>query len=753
MALRLQPGTLFARDYRVVQPLSEGGMGAVYIVEQLSTGALRALKTMLPHLASDAEARARFEREAKVGARIASDHVVQVIAAGVDEATGTPWLTMELLEGESLDRRVENGGPLPADEAAVLFAQLGHAMAAAHDAGVVHRDLKPENLHVGRPRRAGEVLALKVLDFGIAKLTLDAATTATAPIGTLAWMAPEQGEPGAEVTPATDVWSIGLVAFFTLTGTMYWNAAARGSTFELVRELATGELTAPSLRAAERGAPALPAGFDAWFAGAVVRDPSARVRDGDEACRALVELLEGSPRSPSGSRAAPTRPVFVAQPIPGRSGRRWLGAAAALALVAAIATAIGWRIKPRAPADAAVPSVSAESARPIPITDLPPPKCREPKVLDLYASALQNYRDANWGQADLRLLEAAKLEPGCAAVQLRLGQSTQSSAGEHYQRARERRSDLSARDRLLIDIEEPLVQQPRDYATGARRAFAAAKENPLDAELWQRACSLERVDLEMSLAACRKAVELDPLYADAWQVLAGRLGDLGRHDQQREAIDHCVEISPSSVDCRRDRSDLFWNDGKCEDSLRDLDRAIQLTPNAEDLRAAWFTRMVALERPVEASRRGAPAKGPHRGRRSRLRGDGRRVRSRLDARTVRRGRATPQDPRRARRGREVQSREDDAGRGPRGRLSVVARSRRRRGRRRRRVFEAPARMDAHRQRTAKRRPLRDRAFSGEEDRSERARSRAPGVDRLGEDAAGVIAPAVVALALRLPAGR
>src|SRR5438876_9532147 len=98
MALaRLVAGEIFADDFRVVRPLSEGGMGAVYEVEQLSTGNRRALKLMHRELVGDARMRSRFVQEARVGAKIASDHVVQVIGAGIDEATGSPWLAMELL--------------------------------------------------------------------------------------------------------------------------------------------------------------------------------------------------------------------------------------------------------------------------------------------------------------------------------------------------------------------------------------------------------------------------------------------------------------------------------------------------------------------------------------------------------------------------------------------------------------------------------------------------------------------------------
>src|SRR5687768_13017299 len=102
----LGKGAVFAGDYRIVEPLNAGGMGAVYVVEQLSTSKQRALKVMHPQLVADPELRRRFEQEARVGSRIESEHVVDVQAAGVDPATGMPWLVMDLLRGEDLARRV-----------------------------------------------------------------------------------------------------------------------------------------------------------------------------------------------------------------------------------------------------------------------------------------------------------------------------------------------------------------------------------------------------------------------------------------------------------------------------------------------------------------------------------------------------------------------------------------------------------------------------------------------------------------------
>ena len=96
---RPAPGALFAGDYKIVRALKEGGMGAVYVAEQQSTGAMRALKLMHPQYVQDDAMRRRFEQEARAGARIQSDYVVSVIAAGVDDATGAPWIAMELLDG------------------------------------------------------------------------------------------------------------------------------------------------------------------------------------------------------------------------------------------------------------------------------------------------------------------------------------------------------------------------------------------------------------------------------------------------------------------------------------------------------------------------------------------------------------------------------------------------------------------------------------------------------------------------------
>ena len=109
----LPAGTVLGNDYEVVRPLASGGMGAVYVARQQSTQKLRALKVMHPEYVADPVMRSRFVREARVGATIESEHVVEVLAAGVDEAQGTPWIAMELLQGSDLAKSMETQGTLP----------------------------------------------------------------------------------------------------------------------------------------------------------------------------------------------------------------------------------------------------------------------------------------------------------------------------------------------------------------------------------------------------------------------------------------------------------------------------------------------------------------------------------------------------------------------------------------------------------------------------------------------------------------
>jgi TPR repeat protein/serine/threonine protein kinase len=288
------PGSVIADDFEVQRPLGEGGMGSVYAVRQRSTGHERALKIMHPQLASNPMLRAKFVREAKIGSTIESDHIVQVIGAGIDEATGAPWLVMEMLQGQDLRAFVDRGGPPAPDLTLEIMRQIGHAVGAAHRVGVVHRDLKPENVFVARSRRHDVPFTVKVLDFGIAKIAAEAATQASVAIGSPLWMAPEQATAGANVSGAADVWALGLIAYFLFTGKIFWRAGDHesASAIAVLREVTLEEIPAPSVRAVEsRVDGRLPPMFDRWFGRCVDRDPARRYPDGGAAIAAFEQMF------------------------------------------------------------------------------------------------------------------------------------------------------------------------------------------------------------------------------------------------------------------------------------------------------------------------------------------------------------------------------------------------------------------------------------------------------------------------------
>jgi hypothetical protein len=189
---------------------------------------------------------------------------------------------------------LDKGTPVPIAQVRVVFEQLGHAVAAAHQAGIVHRDLKPENIFLAESQRTGSPFVVKVLDFGIAKFLQDSPTKLTQGVGTPFWMAPEQIDDHGRVTPATDVWALGLIAFSLLTARCYWKSlqAPENTIARFYREVSVDPIVPASVRARELGClVTLPAGFDAWFARCVARDPGERFPDAGLCLAAVMPVL------------------------------------------------------------------------------------------------------------------------------------------------------------------------------------------------------------------------------------------------------------------------------------------------------------------------------------------------------------------------------------------------------------------------------------------------------------------------------
>jgi eukaryotic-like serine/threonine-protein kinase len=294
----LAAGTLIGDDFEIVRPLASGGMGSVFVAKQRSLNMLRAVKLMNIGLTTNPELRERFEREARISASIESDHVVQVIQTGIDPRLGLPFIAMELLDGLSLQEYVQKNAPLSKDTISLIWSQFTAAITAAHRGGIVHRDIKPENVFLGKSRLVGVPFIVKVLDFGIAKLVSENQHN-TIQAGSPLYMAPEQMMRNAVISSRTDVWAMGLLAFFLFVGKHYWKSAydENAGTGQVFVEVSGGPIPAASVRAAEYGHPAvLPPGFDDWFYRCVVRQPEARFADGAEAAQVLTEIMEGRAR-------------------------------------------------------------------------------------------------------------------------------------------------------------------------------------------------------------------------------------------------------------------------------------------------------------------------------------------------------------------------------------------------------------------------------------------------------------------------
>lgn len=309
----LAPGAVFAEDFEVQRLVATEPHGAVYAVVQRSTGRPRTLR-VLTALGDDAAGlRQRFAREATLAARVESDHVARVLASGVDRATGFAWTCSELLTGDDLEGVARARGPLPVDEVATLCRQVCHALAAAHRVGVIHGGLSPAKVRLTGSRTVGLPFVAKVTDFGVDRLLhtplSDADTVKD--LASPQWMAPEQTDPGAVLSPATDVFAFGLLAFWLLTGHTYWRASATGAHgAAALRELLSPTRVAASARAAEFGAgQRVPAGFDPWLARCLAIDPSQRFADGGAAGEALLPLLR------SGVAEVPKTAALTAVPL------------------------------------------------------------------------------------------------------------------------------------------------------------------------------------------------------------------------------------------------------------------------------------------------------------------------------------------------------------------------------------------------------------------------------------------------------
>ena len=295
--MKIDVGEHVTPNVRLLRPLGEGGMGAVWVAEHQALGTEVAVKFLQGDYANDAAALSRFSQEAAAASQVKSSHVVKIYDYGLTDSK-VPFIVMELLEGTDLAHRIQSEGQLAPSFVATVVSQLCKALERAHEKGVVHRDVKPENIFL--TNEGGEVF-VKLLDFGIAKtekLTKKTtssrrSTMAGESLGTPFYMSPEQFKGSKELDFRTDLWSVGIVVYESLTGSLPFVADTVSALAIIVNDAVA---PAPSVFN-----PGLPRALDAWFAKACARNPSDRFQSARALADELRAALGQAPEQRTGS--------------------------------------------------------------------------------------------------------------------------------------------------------------------------------------------------------------------------------------------------------------------------------------------------------------------------------------------------------------------------------------------------------------------------------------------------------------------
>lgn len=351
--------------YEILAAIGAGGMGEVYRARDTRLGRDVAIKVLPPAFVMDADRRARFDREAQTVAALSHPHIVAVFDTGVDVSSGGGqdqlYVVMELLEGETLRERLENGA-LPLRKAIEYGVQVARGLAAAHDKGLVHRDLKPENIFI---LADGHV---KILDFGLARAVSDtsgsgvsetvaALTDPGQVMGTMGYMAPEQVR-GRQVDGRADLFAFGAVLYEMVTGQRAFQRETPADTMTAILKEDPPELQ--TVRAD------LPPALDRIIRHCLEKNPAERFHSARDVAFAL-ESLSGSATTVSGSGAIAPSLVEPRRRVTGRERVAWVLAAAGIA--AAAFTLWRWPVAPatqvarfKVPVDAASTSLNLNLA-------------------------------------------------------------------------------------------------------------------------------------------------------------------------------------------------------------------------------------------------------------------------------------------------------------------------------------------------------------------------------------------------------
>jgi eukaryotic-like serine/threonine-protein kinase len=599
-------GSLLTERFRIVRFIAQGGMGEVYEAEDLELRERVALKTIGRAVADDERAMERFRREVQLSRRVTHANVCRIFdifrqrISSPDPArpdAGIAFLTMELLIGETLSEKLDRARRIAPADALPIVTQIAAGLSAAHRAGVIHRDLKTGNvLLVPDPAEPGAIRAV-VTDFGLAHARAGDAESAASltesgfMAGTPAYMAPEQIE-GGEITPATDIFALGVVMYEMVTGTLPFT----GHTPISIAVKRLKEAPPPPVTRV----PGLDPKWNAAILRCLEHDPAERFASASDVVRALA----GEPVAPSQDRAQQRRRL-----------RRW--SLAAVSIVLLLAAAAGYRLARRRAAAGPAPAGPAAPAA---------PSRRSVAVLGF--RNLTGKPEASWLSAALSEMLTTELSAGerlrtisgenVARAKLELAiADAESFAGDTLARIRRNlgtdyvvlgsyvslgdagggqlRLDLRVQDTAsgetlasvaetgmeanFLDLVSRAGARLRERlgagelsAAEADGARASRPSNPEAARLYTEGLGRLRVfDAIGARDLLEKAVAADSSYPLAHAALAGAWSALGYDAKAREEARRAFDLSGNLS-----REDRLAVEGQYRETVREWDKAVEI---------------------------------------------------------------------------------------------------------------------------------------------------------------------------------